>query len=88
MKVNNNILYSIVIAIVGIAIAFILCDYLMPAIEPVSFKNVDANFSTDLVDPEPEIFNYRALNPTVEVYVGDCTQFDEYGQCIINGENN
>ncbi len=24
----------------------------------------------------------RALNPTVEVYVGDCTEYDIYGNCI------
>ena len=87
MKTDKNVLYSIVLAIVGATLAFILCNYLMPAIEPVEFNNVDASFSTELVDPDPEIFNYRALNPTVEVYVGDCTQFDEYGQCLTGGNN-
>ena len=35
-----------------------------------------------LTEPDVNVFNFRALNPTVEVYVGDCTEFDEDGQCL------
>ena len=35
----------------------------------VQFKTVD-NSSYSLAEPDPEVFNFRAVNPTVEVYVG------------------
>ena len=40
--------------------------------------------SYELTEPDEEIFNPRALNPTVEVYVGNCKEFDYNGQCIDN----
>ena len=33
-------------------------------------------------EANPELFNYKALNPTVEVYVGDCDEVNQYGECI------
>ncbi len=32
-----------------------------------------------LVNPDPEIFNAAAINPTVEVYIGDCRDLDGNG---------
>ncbi len=29
--------------------------------------------------PDPEIFNAGAINPTIEVYVGDCEDIDQNG---------
>ena len=84
---NKNLLSAIGVAIVGAIIAFVVCNLIMPELEPVSFQNVDASFTTDLTDPDPEVFNVRALNPTVEVYVGNCTDFDEFGQCISSEES-
>lgn len=82
---KTDLITSIGAAIVGCAIAFFACNALLPAIEPVSFKKLDnATSSYSLVDPDPEIFNYRALNPTVEVYVGDCDEYDEYGNCLTD----
>lgn len=58
-------------AIMGILIAFFVTNIFIGDIEPVNVKTVDSNVSTELSDPDPEIFNYKALNPTVEVYVGN-----------------
>ncbi|MBR2998519.1 hypothetical protein IKF34_01970 [Candidatus Saccharibacteria bacterium] len=80
---NKKLLSAIGVAILGTIIAFVACNLLFSEIEPVSFKNVDASFTTDIPDPNPEIFNPRALNPTVEVYVGNCETFDEFGQCVV-----
>jgi len=82
---NKNLLSSIGIAILGVIISFVACNLLLGEIEPVSIKDIDASFSTELAEPNPEVFNYRALNPTVEVYVGDCTNYDEFGQCVSSG---
>ena len=69
-------------AIAGLLIGFFACNLFMGEIQPVDVKTVDGTVSTDLATPNPEVFNYKALNPTVEVYVGDCTEFDASGDCI------
>lgn len=69
-------------ALIGAIAAFFICNLFLGEIEPVEFKSVDSSVSIDLLEPSPEVFNYRSLNPTVEVYVGDCQEFNEYGECI------
>lgn len=61
---------SIIIGIIGVVIAFFVTNIFLPEIESFSFKTLSSNPSTTLVDPNPDVFNYRAINPTVEVYVG------------------
>lgn len=73
---------SIGTAIIGTIVAYVLCNLLISPIEEVSFKTVDSSVTTDLSEPNPEVFNYRALNPTVEVYVGDCAEYNQLGECI------
>lgn len=58
-------------AIIGALIAFFVTNLFLGEIEDVDVKTVNATVSTELAEPDPEVFNYRALNPTVEVYVGD-----------------
>ena len=79
---KNDFLTTIVIAIVGLMGGFFVTNMLMGEIESVSVKNIAEGVSADLADPDPEVFNYRALNPTVQVYVGDCDERDEFGECI------
>ena len=71
---KNDLATSIVVAIVGVLIAYflsnLLADQLLP-IEDQKVKTVDSSFSTEVSDPNPEVFNYKAINPTVEVYVGE-----------------
>ena len=74
-------------AIAGVIISYILCGFLIGEIEPVSFNTVDTSVNADLIDPSPEVFNYKALNPTVEVYVGNCEETDASGQCIEQVKN-
>ena len=69
-------------AIAGVLIAFFVTNMFIGEIEDVEVKTVDSIVSADLADPDPEVFNYKALNPTVEVYVGDCAEYDASGMCI------
>ncbi len=64
---------SIVVAVIGGAIAFFVANLLIPGFSDVQFKTISGKADYSLADPDPEIFNYRALNPTVEVYVGENT---------------
>ena len=79
---QKNLITTIAIAIFGVVAGFLVCNLFMGEATSVSVKTVESDISVDLVDPNPEVFNYRALNPTVEVYVGECDEYDEYGKCV------
>ena len=85
---KTDLTTAIGVAIVGALIAFFVTNLLFGEIQEYSFKAVSGEIDTTLVSPDPEVFNYRALNPTVEVYVGDCTQTDSDGQCIDQIDEN
>ena len=69
-------------ALIGAVIAYFVCNLFLSPIEDVTFKTIQSDVSIDIIEPSSEVFNYRALNPTVEVFVGDCTKYDERGECI------
>ncbi len=79
---KTDLASSIGAAIVGALLAYFVCNLFIGEIQPVTIKTVDSTVSADLVTPNVEVFNYKALNPTVEVYVGDCTEFNSYGECV------
>lgn len=82
MKSRNDLIGSIVTAIIGVLIAFFITNFFLGPTEDFSYKKIEANVNSNLVDPDPEIFNYKSLNPTVEVYVGECVEYDQYGECV------
>ena len=87
---KKDLITAIVAAIAGFVIAFLITNVLTPPIESFSYTTVDSSIGVDYAQPNPEIFNFRSLNPTVEVFVGDCTEFDENGECLdeyYNQEN-
>ena len=79
---KTDLATAVVTSIVGFFIAFFVTGLLTGEIQPFSYKTVDASISADLVDPDPEVFNYRALNPTVEVFIGSCIEYDSNGECV------
>lgn len=79
---KTDLATSIGVAILGIIISYFICNLLIPGIEDFSYKTIDSSVNINIVDPNPEVFNYKAINPTVEVYVGDCTEFNDYGECV------
>ena len=78
---------SVIAAIAGVIIAFFVTNIFTPAIGDVTFQVLDDSVDANLTDPDNEIFNYRSVNPTVEVYVGKCTEYDEEGKCIDDSYN-
>ena len=81
---KTDLATSIAMALFGAIVAFVICNMFFGEIQDVSFKTISGNVDTSLLTPDEEIFNYKALNPTVEVYVGDC-ETDPYGNCIESG---
>lgn len=82
MKFKTDLFTSIVAAIAGVLIAFFVTNLFIGPIKDVTYKKVNTNVNADITDPNPEVFNYKALNPTVEVYVGECIEYDQYGECV------
>lgn len=73
---KTDLASSIGVAIVGVLIAYFVCNMFIGPIEDFNVKEVSNKVDTTLVEPSPEIFNYKALNPTIEVYVGNNSQGD------------
>jgi hypothetical protein len=69
---KTNLVTSIGIGVVGAVLGFFICNLLLGPIEQVSFKSIESDVSADLAEPNVDVFNYKALNPTVEVFVGNC----------------
>ena len=61
----------------------------------VSFKNIKS-VSSDISEPNPEVFNRNALNPTVEVSISGCEdangngilEEDELIDCVVTPIDN
>ncbi|MBQ6130308.1 hypothetical protein IJI72_01260 [Candidatus Saccharibacteria bacterium] len=74
------------IAIAGTILAYFLMNYFLgdPLEKTVSFEYLEP-VSAELVTPDSEVFNARAINPTVEVFVGSCEDINHDG-VIDEGE--
>ncbi len=87
---KSHILSTIFVAIAGFLLAFLLTNLAVPELQPYQFQVISKSETAagngydyaSLTQPNNEVFNYDALNPTVEVYVGDCKVTDEEGNCI------
>lgn len=79
---KTDLTTAIITAIVGVLAAYFLVNtVIMKDPAPVIVKGLEEPASTTLAEPDPSVFNYRALNPTVETYV-DCANYDASGSCI------
>ena len=78
---QSDIFTLILIAGIGTLSAFFVCQTLLgdPNQAKAEFKTIRTLISNELTAPDPEVFNSTAINPTVEVYVGDCEDIDHNG---------
>ena len=78
---KTDLATAILSAIVGVGLAYFLMNsFVLQDPDPVVIKNIES-IKSSVDEPNPEIFNYRALNPTVETYI-DCTNYDLSGNCL------
>lgn len=76
---KKELLLATVTAIIGATVGFLIINIFASSIEPFTITTLyPSNGATTeeedygaLSEPNPEIFNYKSINPTVEVYVGD-----------------
>lgn len=78
---QSDIVTLILIAGIGTLAAFFACNAILgdPNEAKVEFKTVSRVIDSEVKMPDPEIFNSGAINPTIEVYVGDCEDIDQNG---------
>jgi len=69
------------IAGIGTLVAFFVCQSLMgdPNEASIKYRKPLTVISNELKMPDPEVFNSTAINPTVEVFVGDCEDINQNG---------
>lgn len=78
---QSDIFTLILVAGIGTLAAFFACRALLgdPNEATTTFKTLNRVLSSELVAPDPEVFNSTAINPTIEVYVGGCEDIDKNG---------
>ena len=78
---QSDIFTILIVALVGVLVSSFLVNMMLgdPNTKSVTFKTVEVVQAT-LAQPDPEVFNPDAINPTVEVYVGDCVDRDQNGE--------
>ncbi|MBR3122491.1 hypothetical protein IKF28_03575 [Candidatus Saccharibacteria bacterium] len=79
---KTDLATAIGVTIVGVLIAYFTCNLFLGEPEDFSVKTIDSTVDASLAEPDVNVFNYKAINPTVEVYVGDCKEYNQYGECI------
>lgn len=77
---QNDIIMVVVIAISGFVASLFVCNTVLgdPDNESVVVDSIKP-VSNEVAEPNPEVFNSKAINPTVEVYVGRCEDWDKNG---------
>lgn len=78
---QKDVLLAGITAIAGVAISYLVFKGIMGEPKPYTVPTVDSVVNASVSEPDPEVFNYRALNPTVEVYI-DCASYDADGSCL------
>lgn len=78
---QSDIFTLILIAGIGTLAAFFACNAILgdPNEAKVEYKTVSEVLQSGLAEPRSDVFNGEAINPTIEVYVGDCEDIDQNG---------
>lgn len=68
---KSDIAMIILIASISVLIAYFIAQAVIGDVqnESVQVKTIDP-ITTEIVEPDPTVFNSRAINPTVEVIIG------------------
>ena len=77
---KSDIITIFMVAAVGMLVSFFVVNALLgnPDDAYESYKTIEV-IDAGLAEPDPEVFNSNAINPTIEVYVGDCEDVDQDG---------
>jgi len=85
---KSDLATIVLIAGFSTIIAFVLANAILgdPSEESVTVEYMDV-ISSDIAQPDRELFNAWAINPTVEIYVGQCRENETWdGTQCVSGE--
>lgn len=89
---NKDLVTSIAVAILGVVISYFVCNMFVGEIQPVQVKTIQTSVTPDVSEPDPDVFNYKSIDPTVEVYIGGgtdaCPQLNAAGECVVDNQGN
>ena len=79
---RNDIALTVAVAIIGVIISFVLCNFIFgdPDKEEITFTSLSSTIEASVEEPNREIFNPSSINPTVEIYIGNCQDIDMDGE--------
>lgn len=84
---KKDLIIALFVAVLGISISYFVTNIFVQAPTEVKYKTVDAaSLSASISTPDNKVFNYLAINPTVEVYIGNCERMDINGNCIVSSD--
>lgn len=78
---KKDIISIVAVAVLGVVAAIIAVNSILGDIDDKSatFKSIEV-VNNSVGTPDPEVFNPSAINPTVDVYVGNCVDKNGNGQ--------
>ncbi len=78
---KKDIISIIAVAILGVVAAFVGVNSILGDINDKSatFRSIEV-VNSSVGEPDPEVFNPEAINPTVDVFVGNCVDKNGNGQ--------
>ena len=65
-----NLVSSAVALVLGAVAAFVIMNLFLKPPEDVTVKTIENVVTRTASEPDVDIFNFRAIDPTVEVYIG------------------
>lgn len=75
---QSDVFTVVLVASIGTIAAFIILNMFLKVPDYAKVKTIDV-IESSLAQPDSEMYNVDAINPTVEVYVGDCQDTDQNG---------
>lgn len=79
---KKDLVTVVIAALIGFIAAYFVTNLFYPAIEAVQVRTLGETVTSSIAMPSEDIFNFRSINPTVEVYVGQCKEYNENGDCV------
>ncbi len=78
---KSDLITIVIVSVIGVFVSSLVVNAVLgnPSEAYVSYKTIEVA-DPGLSEPDPEVFNSDAINPTIEVYVGDCEDVDQDGK--------
>ncbi len=69
---KSDIAMIILVSSIGLLLSYFAMNFILgkPSEDKVTIKTID-KIETDVVEPNEIIFNKKAINPTVEIIIGE-----------------